>query len=954
MKTAIVRVAFVCLLLTACCSLLHAQAEEKFDFYGRGPYRESVPRPQAMLHYEPGSFHTTYAQMEQVMRAIAAAAPDRVKIYPIGETNEHRMQYVIAVSSPENIGNIDTIRTNIAKLADPRTTSASEANSIAQSTPAIAWMAYTIHGNESASFEAMMQVLYQLAASNEPQTLDILKNCVTLIVPGENPDGHERFVTWYNSVAIGDPNHSAIEHREPWSIYGRLSHYRFDLNRDTLAMTQLETQHMADAFQYWHPQVSADHHGQPSQFFFPPDSLPINPNLPQPQFTKWNEMYGRANAKAFDANHWDYYVRDVFDAFYPGYWDMYPSLNGAIGMTFETDGGGFKGIRWLRDDGSIATLRSAMAKHYTASLTTLAVTAANKVDRLKDYYDFRSGSMRDYASSRMKRIVILPQRDPAKAAELMETLSHSGIEVNVATALFTSQSAHTYGQLGSGTETRTFPAGSYIVDLNQPQRTLIKAILEPDTPQDKAFVDDNMGRFRRNQMKGAGQQKEDYGFYDITAWSLPLAYDLEAYWTEDGGMANGARVTAETIAAAKRGNFPGRASVSYIIPYESDATGPFITRLLQGGYRIAVTTKTLNAGGRNWPRGTFVVRVGRNPDSLHDALARLAPEMGISVVPVNSGYAEEGDTGVGGESVVSLRTPKIAIVADEAVDQTSYGSIWWNLDRYGVRFTPMTVAAIKGGGLKDYNVLIMPDGGAGRYMSLFGTGGVASLKEWISDGGTLVTARGASVWAALKDVGLTTSKLVGSADDEEKGKMPGEPSTSPSPSPSPSPSVRRAENKNVPAEPNPNPDSDDLKSDKAGAGPPALPPIASPSADANKVPVPLPGSIMRATVDRTTWLTYGLEQDDLPVMLASGYFFRYSKEGSNAIVFDAKPRRPLTLSGFVWPGNTERLLAGTSYLIDEPRGSGHVVLFAEEPFFRGIFRGTTRPFFNAIALSGAF
>jgi hypothetical protein len=166
--------------------------------------------------------------------------------------------------------------------------------------------------------------------------------------------------------------------------------------------------------------------------------------------------------------------------------------------------------------------------------------------------------------------------------------------------------------------------------------------------------------------------------------------------------------------------------------------------------------------------------------------------------------------------------------------------------------------------------------------------------------------------------------------------------------------VRRAENKNVSVEPNPNPESDDIKSDKAGAGPPALPPIASPSADANKVPVPLPGSIMRATVDRTTWLTYGLEQDDLPVVLASGYFFRYSKEGSNAIVFDKNSKRPLTLSGFVWPGNTERLLGGTSYLIDEPRGSGHVILFAEEPFFRGIFRGTTRQFFNAIAFNGVF
>lgn len=951
MKTIALRLAACCLLLFASFPLL-AQPEEKFDFYTRGPYNERVPRPQSILRFDVGDFHTTYAQMEKVIESIAAAAPDRVKIYDIGLTNEHRMQHLIAVSSPENLARIDEIRANIAKLADPRTTSPSEANSIAQTTPAIAWMAYTIHGNESASFEAGMQVLYQLAASNEPATLDILKNNVTLMLIGENPDGHERFATWYNSVAIGDANRSALEHREPWSIYGRLSHYRFDLNRDTLAMTQIETQNMARAFQSWNPQVSADHHGQPSQFFFPPDALPINPNLPQPAFGKWNDMYGRANAVAFDKNRWDYYVRDVFDAFYPGYWDVYPSLNGAIGMTFETDGGGTKGLRYTRDDGTIATLRSAIAKHYTASLTTLETTAKNKVDRLKDFYDFRAGAMRDYAGSKMKRVVILPENDPVKAADLAEVLTRSKIDVRIAGTSFSSPSAHSYATKNAAAENKTFPAGSYIVDLNQPQRILIKAILEPDTPQDKAFVEDNMGRFRRNQMKGASQSREDYGFYDITAWSLPLAFGVDAYWTEDGGNQGGSSVTDETIAAARRGSYPGRGQAAYIIPYVTDTAPAMAMRLLQQGFRVAVATKQMNAAGRNWPRGSFVVRVTRNPETVHDAVARLAIEMGVSVVPVNTGFSDEGDTGVGGESVVSLKAPKIAIVADDAVDQTSYGSIWWNLDKQNIKFTPMTVRSIKNGGLKDYNVLILPDGSASQYMSLFAAGGVSSLKDWISDGGTLITSRGASVFAALKDVGLTSSKLVGSADDEEKGKAAEEPK--PSPTPTPSTSVRRSENKNQPTEPSPNPSSEEMKNDKADAISPGLPPIASPSADANKVPVALPGSIMRATVDRTTYLTYGIEQDELPVLLASGYFFRVSKEGTNAVIFDAKPKRPLTLSGFVWEGNTERLLAGTAYVIDEPRGSGHVILFAEEPFFRGIFRSNTRLFFNAIAFNGVF
>lgn len=939
------------LLAAICCltfvSFLSAQTEEKFDFYTRGEYRANVPRPQTSLRFDVGDHHTTYAQMEKVVDEIAKASPDRVKMYDIGLTNEHRMMRLVAISSPENIARIDEIRANVKKLTDPRTTSAAEAAQIAQSTPAIAWMAYTIHGNESSSFEAMMQVVYQLAASNEPATLDILKNNVVLVLTGENPDGHERFVTWYNSVAIGSPDRNAIEHREPWSIYGRLSHYRFNLNRDTLAMTQKETHNMAKAYNEWNPQLAVDHHGQPSQYFFPPTGLPTNPNLPQPVTAKWEEIYGRANAKAFDANKWDYYVRDIFDAFYPGYWDMYPSLNGAIGMTYETDGGGFKGLYWTRDDGTIVTFRSSIAKHYVASMTTLEANAKNKAERLKDFYEFRANAMKGDTKSKMKRVVILPDSDRLKAAQLIELLRRSNIEVKVAGSQFTSASAHTYMEKDSRAVSKTFPAGSYIIDLNQPQRIFIKSILEQDTPQDKAFVDDNMARFKRNQLRGKGQAKEDYGFYDITAWSLPLAFGVEAYWTEDAGnVGGGTAVTDEMLADAKRGGVNGRAGIAYIIPYETDSTGALVMRLLQKGFKVAVATRQLNAGGRNWNRGTFVVRVSRNPATIHDEIAKLSRDMGVNVTAVNSGYSEEGDTSVGGESVISLQSPKIAIAADEGVDGESYGSIWWTLDQNGVAFTPMSINSIKNGSLKNYNVLIIPDGNVSRFFSSFGTGGVSTLKEWASNGGTIVTVRGASVFAALKDVAMTSAKLVGSVDDEEKGKTTGD-DKKPDPSPSPTPKTGER------MEPDPNPGME-LKSDKADGIAPTLPPIASPSANANKVPEALPGSIMRATVDRTTYLTYGVDQNELPVILGSGYFFRYSKEGTNALVFDAKPKKPLTISGFVWEGNTEELLRGTAYVIDEPTGSGHVILFAEDPFFRGLFRSTTRPFFNSILFNGVF
>lgn len=914
-----------------------AQTEPAFDFYQRGPYRENVPKPQSLLRFDVGDHHTTYAQMEQVIDAIAKASPDRVKIFDIGTTNEHRMQHIVAISSPENMARLDDIKAQNARLADPRGISASEAARIAENNPSIAWMAYTIHGNESSSFEAFMQVIYQLAASNEAATLDILKNNVVLIITGENPDGHERFATWYNSVAVGSPDRNAIEHREPWSIWGRVNHYRFNLNRDTLTFSQKESRNMQKAYMEWNPQLAVDHHGQPSQYFFPPTSLPTNPNLPQPVTSKWEDRYGRANGAAFDANNWDYYIRDVFDAFYPGYWDMYPSLNGATGMTYETDGGGFKGLKWTRDDGTIVTFRSSIAKHYVASLTTLETNAKHKAERIKDFYDFRAKGMAE--TGKLKRVVIDPSSDRVKAAEMVEILRLSKIEVKVTTAPFTSPTAHTYMEKDAPAASKTFPTGSYVVDLNQPQRIFIKSILEQNTPQTKAFIDDNMERFRRNQMRGKSQPKEDYGFYDITAWSLPLAFGVDAWWTEESANIQSNIVDDAYLTAAKRGNVAGgRATIAYVIPYTTDSTSAMVMRLLQEGHKVAVATRPLNAGGRNWKAGTFVIRVSRNSPSVHDAVAKYANEMGVNVVSVNSGYSEEGDTSVGGESVISLRSPKIAIAADEGVTQESYGAIWWTFDKYGVKFTPMTIPTIRGGGLKGYNVLIIPEGSAGRYMGSFGSGGVAALKEFAAGGGTIVTISGGSVFAALKDVGLTTSKLVGSDDDEQKGKVDDEDEKK-----TPQPGVK----------PEPTP-AIEMKSDKGDGIAPALPAIASPSANNNNVPEGLPGAIFRATVDRTTYLTYGIDKDEMPVLLASGYFFRYSKEGTNALVFDAKPKKPLTVSGFVWEGNTERLLKGTAYVIDESLGSGHVVLFAEDPFFRGMTRANTRPFFNSILFNGVF
>ncbi|MFL6230195.1 MAG: M14 family zinc carboxypeptidase [Pyrinomonadaceae bacterium] len=1017
------RIILVALCLAALPSLAHAQRDDsKFDFYARGPYRESVPRPQAVTHFDVGAFHTNYATMERWLDRVAQAAQDRVRVTDIGETNEHRMMHVVVLSAPENLRRIDEIKANIKRLSDPRGLSAAEAKRITDATPVVVWLAYTIHGNESASFEAMMQVVYQLAASDEPATLDILKNTVVLVVPGENPDGHERFVTWYNSIASGDANPLAVEHREPWSVYGRLNHYRFDLNRDNLIATQVENRNLQRAYLNWNPQVSVDHHGQPSQFFFPPAALPVNPNLPQASTARWLAEFGRANSAQFDQRNWDYYVRDVYDLFYPGYWDSWPALNGATGMTYETDGGGTKGYNWRRDDDTIVTLRSGIAKHFIASLTTLETAARNRAARLQDYYEFRRSATEEGAKEQLKRFVIVPGSDPGRAAELVDALVRAGIAVGVAREGFNSQSAHAY--FGATTAAaHSFPAGSYVVDLAQPQKRLAKALLEQNTLQDDAFMREQLARFARNQRRGEGTSKEDYGFYDMTAWSLPLAFGVEAYWTEDAAPLGGvvpatsfnlplprssrelrqvykdwltgdvsvmlgadevknaqAQATSDQADIQSRprgGGVSGRASVAYLIPYERNGAASLAYRLMREGFKLAVAQRTLSAGGRTWTRGTLVVRVSRNPEALHDRIAQLARETGVEVFAVNSGFAESGDTVIGSEAVVSLKRPRIIVVADESVSQTGYGWMWWTFDRYGVDFTPMTISNLKRANLDEYNVIIMPDGSAGGYSGALGKSGTDALRAWVQRGGTLVCIKGAAVFAALKDVNLTSSRLVGSADDTQVAASTGKPSSdeddddeggrskaqvSPTPTPQPSPqetaqeqklAARKGRRQQTQTAVEQQREVQD-KTEKLEGAPPDLPPIASPSAHPERVPEAVPGAVFLATVDRSTPLTYGYEDARLPVLIDSGYFFRPSKEGTNAIVFTTERNQPLRVAGFIWPGNTERLLRNTAYVIDEPTGRGHVVLFAEDPNYRGIWRATTRLFFNSFLFTSTF
>lgn len=917
------RIAFLCLLAMSMAAAAAAQGpihrdsirdDRGFSFYTRGPYRAQVPRPDSLLGYSIGDQHTQYAWQERVLLAIANAARDRVRVEEIGTTSERRTQRLFLISSPENIARLDAIRTDLDRLGDPRTLSAADAEAIAARVPAVVWINESVHGSEAAGFEAAMHTLYQLAASDEPATLNALRNVLVVLNPSTNPDGHERFAVWYNSVTVRSPEDAAIEYAQPWSIQGRYNHYRFDMNRDVMTTTQREARTLLMAAMRWSPMVTIDQHGYTYSFFFPPTARPMNSNLGG-DFQKWMEIFGRANASAFDRYGWMYYSRDVFDFYGPFYWDLWPSLTGAIGMTYETDC--YFGIQTRREDGSMCTFRAGVAKHFVSALATIEATSANRVARIQDWVKFRREAVDEGRTAQMKRIVFVPTRDPARARELVATLLRAGIEVRRAGEPFTAPRAHAY--YDDAVSSKRFEAGTYVVDLAQPLGRAARSVLEPAPALDTAFARSQIERFQRNYRRGTNVPREGYEFYDVTAWSLPVTFGVESYWTEDAGPVSGQLVRLADL------NVPGAivgarmARSAYVFTSDRNNSAKLAFRLLSEGYRVGLSERPIEAGGRRLARGAYIVRVGRNDSTVHARVEQLARETGVDVLGINTAFVEVEQFGVGSGSVYDLRLPKIALVGEEGVSVSGYGSTWFVLEqRYGIPFTPVAARWLGFGDLSQFNVIIIPDASSGTLNRLLGNDGGTRVKDWVRNGGTLITMGGATAWAARENVNLTSARAVGAdAKPDSAGASRGDTTSA---------AARRQAEQDLLA-------------------------ATSPSASSGQ-PGSLPGSHFDVVLDRTHWLTNGYDDQRVTVLMEGSTFLTLSKEGANVAVFPRSGK--LNRAGFIWPENTERLLRNSAFLIHEPIGSGHLVAFANDPWFRAWWHALDRMVLNAIVLGPAF
>lgn len=853
-------------------------------------YAPSVPTPEEVIGHALGAEISSPEQVERYVRALAAAAPERARLIRYAESWEGRPLHLLAIGSPERLARLDAVKADLRRLADPRGLPPAEAERLVSELPVVVWLVHAVHGDEASSSDAALAEAYHLLAARGDASVDlVLREAIVLIDPLQNPDGRARFVTHsqFSRGAPPDPEPVAAEHDEPWPT-GRGNHYLFDLNRDWFIQSQPETAGRVRVALEWRPHVAVDLHemGGESTYYFAPPARPGNPHLAATQHS-WLEIFGRANAASFDERGWPYFVREVFDAFYPGYGDSWPAFHGAIGMTFEQASA--RGVVFRRRDEALLTYADGVRRHFTAALSTTVTAARNREALLRDYLEFSRSAVEQGSRGTPREYALLPGADPARAARLARTLAAQGIEVE---------------RLARPLRLRTafLPAGTFVVPLAQPAGRLVRNLLDVDVALDPEFVEEQERR-RRKRLPDA--------IYDVTAWSLPLAFDVETVAiAQSTPRTPGLDAPLAVVAPAR---------VAYLVPWGT-ATVAALAEALPAGLRARVTSGAFTLGGRSFAAGTVVVRAAENGEGLRERLQGLVAHHGIEVVPADSGWVEEG-VSLGSNDVEPLRAPRVLLAWDDPSSSASAGWARWVLERrYGLAVTVARVRSLAEVPLTRYDVVVLP---AGDYREAIGRPVLERLRSWMRAGGTLVTLGEASRWAARKAVGLlhTSTEMRGGAPEDEEAEA-----------------EEAAELMGMPGRRSP---AEGRAFDYETAIQPE-----------RELPDALPGAFLRVELDLEHWLSAGTDGVVQAVVEGQRVFTPIKLDrGRNVGVYAAKEN--LVASGLAWESSREAR-ARKAFLIHQPVGQGHLVAFAEDPNFRGYTEATQLIFMNAVLLGPAY
>ncbi|UCH63484.1 MAG: hypothetical protein JSU77_03270 [Fidelibacterota bacterium] len=873
------------LLLLLCAPAIAADPAIK-DWLPETDYDQAIPTYTEILGYAPGEALTGHREMLYYLQTLAAAS-GRVNLETYGESYQGRQLVIAVISTPEHLAEVEQITGGLQVLMDPRLPG--DRSRIIDTRPVVVYLAYSIHGDEHSNTEAALLTAYHLAADRSDQTREVLDNTVVVIDPLLNPDGRMRYISYYeNTQALpANPDPNAVEH-SPYPIGGRTNHYLFDLNRDWFVLTQQETRARVQQVQRWLPQVFGSYHemGHRSSYYFAPPAEAVNKNF-SPQVLKWLEIFGRENARAFDRQGWRYFTREIFDSFYPGYGDSWPMLNGAVAMTFEQASA--EGRHIEKPDGHIVTLAEAIRHHFTTGVTTITTAARNRRELLRDFTDQFQAGLKLGMQGPIRRYILPLGPDDRNNLDLSALLIALGIEVQEAEESFAVKKVSTH--LGQRAGRMRFPTGTLIVPLEQPRHALLKAIFEPESELDRTFIEEELRRH---------EERLPDRIYDVTAWSLPLAYDATVYTTAEVSRVRTRPFDPQKGWAGSNTPLSKEESIyAYLIPYRSHYALQTLVHLWQEGVQVHMSRESFTQAGVIYPRGTLVVFPADNPLELPALMRTVIETYPVELVSTSTGWTEEG-IDLGSDNVVFIKQPRVlALYPQPPLSAYSYGWLAWLLEQeYRLPFTAIWPHRLEDVQLNDYDVLILPHA-SDSYGDVLDDQVMGKVKAWIQGGGTLIGLKSGAAFLTGEELDLTS---VLPADDVRPEEQTREKIKQ-----------RRENEQEVP--------------------------------HAHR-PQSIPGAIFEVQLNRHHYLSYGYDEDTY-VHVQSDYIFIPSEDGVNVAVF---PEGGGKVSGFAWDG-ADSQLSEKVFLVDEHVGEGHVILFADDPNFRGYWRGMSKLFMNAVMLS---
>lgn len=669
--------------------------------------------PAEFLGYEIGTHFSRHADVVAYFEHVAENS-SLVQYSDYGITNERRRLTYAIISSEENLKNIEKIRTDNLKNAGIISGNANPEK-------AIVWLSYNVHGNEASSSEAAMNTIYKLLTEHQ----DYLQNTVIIMDPGVNPDGRDRYVNWYNQVQAKPYNTSqdATEHKEPWPS-GRPNHYLFDLNRDWMWASQVETQQRLKIYNLWMPHLHVDFHEQfiNNPYYFAPGAEPYH-EIITPWQRDFQHQIGKNNAKYFDENGWLYFTRESFDLLYPSYGDTYPMYMGAIGMTYEQAGHGMAGLGIMNDEDIELTLVDRVAHHTTTGLSTIEV-ASKQAKTLNSEF----GKFFQNDNLKFKSFVLKGNADKIKS--LTEMLDRHDIKYGFA------DGGKVKGFSYSTSKNATIDAkDALVVSTNQPKGKMVQVLFEPTTSLSTPIT------------------------YDITAWSLPYAFGLD-------GIASTSLVPANsTVKKSAVSNIASPNAAGYIAKWNSLQDATFLSELLKNNIKVRFSEKELGFNGNSFGRGSLIItRSDNKTNSEFDTkLIEIANRMGRELYASPTSYADEL-TDFGSQYVHLIKNKKVAMLQGAGTSSLNYGALWHFFETQ-LKYPITSINTESVGRVKwsEYDVLIIPEG---NYNSILNDDNFKILEDWVSQGGNLI-AIGNAVALFEGKKGFDLNKNA-SENDEEK------------------------------------------------------------------------------------------------------------------------------------------------------------------------------------------